>query len=153
LSIQGGFATSYDASLEPQKRPTDFGIGISNPSGTAALSHNERAVDVSPPGLRIGASGDAGVHASGGVTTPTSPSSPSGEAKGPKFGLHVKIGKSKDKKPRPRIEDGLKSSLATAGMAGGSVQISQGLNESASARPLESRSLSREDKRKSSSNV
>jgi hypothetical protein len=63
----------------------------------------------------------------------------------------MKVGKSKDKKkPKPKIEEGLKSSLATAGMAGGSVQISQGLVESQSP-TSESHSLPRSEKRKSQS--
>jgi len=107
FTFLGGFATSYDAKLEGQARPTDSGISIKNPAYGVSGGQHERAVDVGPAG-----DASASFHAGGQATPP--------ESKGSKFGISVKLGKgSKDKKARSSVEGALKSSLDTAGVAGG----------------------------------
>jgi len=133
-AARDGFATSYDASLDAQQKPFDASVSAKATS-FGISSHNERAIDVNLPNVRVDASGDA-----------SSPSSQSSvEAKGPKLGMQLKIGKSKEKKHQPHIEEGLKDSLPTAGVAGGSVHIS------ASPTTSESQPPTRKDTKKSSS--
>jgi hypothetical protein len=138
--VEGGFATSYDAG---GKRPD---AGASGGLSVKGGSHNERAVDVTPPGGRV----EGGLDLSGSASGESH-----GDAKGSKsFGVKIGVGKgSKEKKPKPRIEEGLMSSLATAGMAGGSVQMTQGLEAAATSPTHESHHSLTRGKKPSTSNI
>jgi len=116
VNAEGSFATSYDATLAAHD------VQASARVGEGSLTANTRDTDTASPSARL--SGEPGARTSSSLSSSDGNTSPT------KFGGHLRFGSSKSKKPRRRIEEGLKCSLATAGMAAGSVQISPELFDS-----------------------